>query len=135
MAEEKPVAEVQAVAEVGFAHQTHVLYFRDVLLEHLPSPYEANDVNRVTLAFFCISALDLLNALDQVRRRSSFSAICDVLHFFQSFLTIPRVALIFFALDCHLSANVMRWCCRRYSMYETFSSARLGIEWISLVSQ
>lgn len=52
--------------EVRFAHETHVLYFRDALLDQLPSPYESNDVNRVTLAYFALSALDLLNALDQV---------------------------------------------------------------------
>jgi geranylgeranyl transferase type-1 subunit beta len=56
-----------AMAEGDFAHRTHVLYFRDALLEQLPSPYESNDVNRVTVAYFALSALDLLNALDQVR--------------------------------------------------------------------
>lgn len=49
-----------------FTHRAHVFYFRDALLEQLPSPYEPNDVNRLTLAYFAVSALDLLNALDQV---------------------------------------------------------------------
>jgi len=58
--------------ESGFTYRTHVLYFRDALLEQLPYPYESNDVNRVTLAYFAVSALDLLNALDQVRRQGFF---------------------------------------------------------------
>lgn len=54
------------MAVSDFDRQRHVSYFLDALLQQLPSYYESNDVNRVTLAYFAVSALDLLNALDQV---------------------------------------------------------------------
>lgn len=62
----KLLARLVAMAVSDFTHQTHVLYFRDVLLRQLPCVYESSDPNRVTLAYFAVSALDLLNALDQV---------------------------------------------------------------------
>lgn len=74
-----------AMAEGDFAHRTHVLYFREALLEQLPSPYEANDVNRVTLAYFALSALDLLNALNQV-------PAADVIDWVYSLQVLPLAA-------------------------------------------
>lgn len=59
----------QPAAMADFSHRRHVEYFLDVLLEQLPSPYQESDPNRVTIAYFAISALDLLNALNQASDR------------------------------------------------------------------
>ena len=46
-------------------HAAHAKYFLK-LLETLPEPYSSLDTNRLTVAYFCISGLDILGALDQV---------------------------------------------------------------------
>ena len=43
----------------------HVKYFQKCL-QCLPGPYSSLDTNRLTVAYFCTSALDLLGALDAV---------------------------------------------------------------------
>ena len=80
----------QPATMADFSYRRHVEYFLDVLLEQLPSPYQESDPNRVTIAYFAISALDLLNALDQASDRllkkghesviSSTSMICSGFH-------------------------------------------------------
>ena len=40
----------------------HVKYFQKCL-QCLPGPYSSLDTNRLTVAYFCTSALDLLGAL------------------------------------------------------------------------
>ena len=59
----------QPAAMADFSYRRHVEYFLDILLEQLPSSYQESDPNRVTIAYFAISALDLLNALDQASDR------------------------------------------------------------------
>lgn len=59
----------QPAAMADFSYRSHVEYFLDILLEQLPSSYQESDPNRVTIAYFAISALDLLNALDQASDR------------------------------------------------------------------
>ena len=44
---------------------SHVKYFLRCL-EMLPAPYASLDTNRLTVAYFCISGLDILGALDRV---------------------------------------------------------------------
>lgn len=46
-----------------FALKRHVAYFKTCLLS-LPEPYESLDTSRLNALFFCISALDVLGALD-----------------------------------------------------------------------
>ena len=46
-----------------FQKQKHIKYWLRCLKTHLPSAYTAMDSQRVTLAFFILSALDLLDAL------------------------------------------------------------------------
>ncbi|KAG0575744.1 hypothetical protein KC19_5G027400 [Ceratodon purpureus] len=70
------------MAVSDFTHQTHVQYFRDVLLQQLPGVFESSDPNRVTLAYFAVSALDLLNALDQV-------PVADVIDWVYSLQVLP----------------------------------------------
>ena len=43
----------------------HVRYFL-ACLKSLPAPYASLDTNRMTIAYFCLSGLDLLGALDKV---------------------------------------------------------------------
>ncbi|KAL8702941.1 MAG: hypothetical protein Q9201_003895 [Fulgogasparrea decipioides] len=47
-----------------FDKRAHVRYFLRCLKTHLPTAYTSNDSQRMTLAFFILSALDLLDALD-----------------------------------------------------------------------
>jgi geranylgeranyl transferase type-1 subunit beta len=44
---------------------SHVRYFFHCL-HQLPQPYTSLDTNRLTVAYFCVSALDLLGALDRI---------------------------------------------------------------------
>ena len=44
----------------------HVKYFLHCLHGELPTPYTSLDTNRLTVAYFCVSGLDLLGALDKV---------------------------------------------------------------------
>jgi len=46
-------------------HARHVNYWRRCLKTYLPNVYTSNDSNRMTLAFFVISALDLLGDLQK----------------------------------------------------------------------
>ena len=46
-----------------FNKQQHVKYWLRCLKTHLPTLYQNNDASRMTLAFFILSALDLLDAL------------------------------------------------------------------------
>ncbi|KAF2757067.1 geranylgeranyl transferase type I beta subunit [Pseudovirgaria hyperparasitica] len=48
--------------ESTFNKSKHVLYWKRCLKTFLPQPYTSNDSNRMLLAFFIISALDLLGA-------------------------------------------------------------------------
>ncbi|KAH9574881.1 hypothetical protein CY35_01G082600 [Sphagnum magellanicum] len=65
MAEKEDVVVSYGGGRGGFAIDDHVEYFK-TMLQELPSPYEAQDTNRLVLAYLAVSALDLLNALHQV---------------------------------------------------------------------
>ena len=51
----------------AFEIQKHIRYFR-AMLATLPAPYASLDTNRITVAYFCVSGLDILGAIDQVDR-------------------------------------------------------------------
>lgn len=46
--------------------EKHVL-FLEMMMERLPSDYETQEINRLTLAYFAISGLGILGALDRVK--------------------------------------------------------------------
>lgn len=48
-----------------FHRQKHIKYWLRCLKTHLPTAYTPNDSQRVSLAFFILSALDLLDALHE----------------------------------------------------------------------
>ncbi|KAK8961980.1 Protein farnesyltransferase subunit beta [Platanthera guangdongensis] len=50
---------------VTFDRDRHVA-FLEILLERLPEDYESQEINRLTLAYFIISSLSVLDALDRV---------------------------------------------------------------------
>lgn len=54
----------------SFDRQAHIRFFKNNL-KLLPEPYCREEVNRLTLAFFCLAGLDILNALqlDEAERR------------------------------------------------------------------
>ncbi|CAI5474016.1 unnamed protein product [Closterium sp. Yama58-4] len=61
-------AEDGTEAPPRFERDRHVFYFVNCL-NGLPAAYESQESNRLTLAYFCIVALDLLQALDKVDRQ------------------------------------------------------------------
>ncbi|CAN4096006.1 unnamed protein product [Withania somnifera] len=48
-----------------FDKNRHICYL-EMMLELLPSPYQSQDINRLTLAYFAICGLDILRSLDRV---------------------------------------------------------------------
>lgn len=48
-----------------FDGEGHVM-FLEMMYQMLPYHYQSQEINRLTLAYFVISGLDLLNALDRV---------------------------------------------------------------------
>ena len=55
----------------GWSHpfdlKSHVKYFMKCL-DLLPAPYSSLDTNRLTVAYFCVSGLDMLGAVDKVEK-------------------------------------------------------------------
>ena len=49
----------------AFDRDRHVT-FLEMMYQLLPSPYQMQEINRLTLAYFVISGLDILGALDRV---------------------------------------------------------------------
>ncbi|ONI24310.1 hypothetical protein PRUPE_2G233300 [Prunus persica] len=48
-----------------FERDRHVTFLQ-MMYQLLPSPYQSQEINRLTLAYFVISGLDLLNSLDRL---------------------------------------------------------------------
>ncbi|KAM3345307.1 geranylgeranyl transferase type-1 subunit beta [Capsicum galapagoense] len=48
-----------------FDKNRHICYL-EMMLELLPSPYQSQEINRLTLAYFAICSLDILRSLDRV---------------------------------------------------------------------
>ena len=48
-----------------FDRESHVL-FLEMMFELLPTEYEAEDINRLTLAYFVVCGLDIVGSLDKV---------------------------------------------------------------------
>ncbi|XP_078436276.1 prenyltransferase family protein isoform X2 [Wolffia australiana] len=51
----------------GFDRERHV-FFMEMMYELLPSEYESEEINRITLAYFVVSGLDILGSLDRVSK-------------------------------------------------------------------
>ena len=51
--------------QLTFKRNAHISYFKRCLTL-LPSSAEGHDGNRITIAYFCLSALDLLGALNDI---------------------------------------------------------------------
>lgn len=49
-----------------FDKNRHICYL-EMMLELLPSPYQSQEINRLTLAYFVVCGLDILRSLDRVR--------------------------------------------------------------------
>ncbi|KAL8856997.1 MAG: hypothetical protein Q9178_006402 [Gyalolechia marmorata] len=60
-----------------FNKSTHIRYFLRCLKTHLPTAYSSNDSQRVTLAFFVLCGLDLLDALDTNTTENERAAYVD----------------------------------------------------------
>jgi len=58
-------SEKQVLEPSDFHLERHAAYFRKHL-QNLPTPYKTMDTNRLTLLYFCVSGLDLLDLLGEV---------------------------------------------------------------------
>lgn len=70
----------------SFDRDRHVR-FLEMMLDALPSEYQEQEINRLTLAYFAISGLQILDALDQVHAQFNLSlfALFFNLSFFLGF--------------------------------------------------
>ncbi|KAL1542219.1 protein geranylgeranyltransferase type I [Salvia divinorum] len=50
---------------LSFEKDRHILYL-EMMYQLLPAPYQGQEINRLTLAYFVISGLDIFAALDRV---------------------------------------------------------------------
>ncbi|XP_043696891.1 geranylgeranyl transferase type-1 subunit beta-like [Telopea speciosissima] len=66
----------------SFDKDLHIRFFQ-MMCETLPSDYEGQEINRLTLAYFAISGLDILGALDRVDKE-------EVASWVLSFQSRPR---------------------------------------------
>lgn len=58
-------SEQSSISDSIFDRDRHVL-FLEMMYQQLPSEYQGQEINRLTLAYFVISGLDILSALDRV---------------------------------------------------------------------
>lgn len=56
----------------GFDRDRHVMFF-EMMYQLLPFQYQTQEINHLTLAYFVISGLDLLGAMDRVGTIFNFS--------------------------------------------------------------
>ncbi|KAJ8304361.1 hypothetical protein KUTeg_017944 [Tegillarca granosa] len=61
------VTSVTAMAVQEFLKQKHIKFF-ERCLQILPTRYSSLDTNRMTVAFFALSGLDMLDALDKIEK-------------------------------------------------------------------
>ncbi|KAG0501356.1 hypothetical protein HPP92_001428 [Vanilla planifolia] len=57
---------------ITFDRERHVA-FLEMMLERLPEDYEAQEINRLTLAYYVVSGLAVLDALDRVNKEQLIS--------------------------------------------------------------
>lgn len=60
-----------------FNKSTHIRYFLRCLKTYLPTAYSSNDSQRMTLAFFVLCGLDLLDAVDTKTTEAERAAYAD----------------------------------------------------------
>ena len=61
------------------------MFFLQLMLESLPAEYETQEINSVTLAYFAVSGLAILDALDRVR----YATLCWFWFLIFSVLLLP----------------------------------------------
>ena len=61
--EEESSHSTTSTAHASLNKEKHIRYWLRCLKTHLPTPYTSNEAQRMSLAFFILSALDLLGAL------------------------------------------------------------------------
>ena len=66
-----------------FSKDRHIKYWLRCLKTYLPNAYTSNDSNRMTLAFFTVSALDLLGVLHEKTSPSERSEYIDWIYLCQ----------------------------------------------------
>ncbi|WOG94806.1 hypothetical protein DCAR_0314103 [Daucus carota subsp. sativus] len=63
--------------DTEFEREKHV-YYMEMMYNLMPSHYSGQEINRLTLAYFVISGLDLLNALDRIDREGVISWVLSL---------------------------------------------------------
>ena len=66
-----------------FNKERHIKYWLRCLKSYLPTAYTSNDSNRMTLAYFTVSALDLLGVLHEKSTASERAAFIDWIYLCQ----------------------------------------------------
>ena len=61
--DEESLHSTTSSAHASLNKEKHIRYWLRCLKTHLPNPYTSNEAQRMSLAFFILSALDLLGAL------------------------------------------------------------------------
>lgn len=72
--EASPPSSPSSLSTEIFDRDRHVA-FLEMMYNLLPSPYQIQEINRLTLAHFVVSGLDILGALDRVFRISYLSLV------------------------------------------------------------
>lgn len=68
-------------SSLSFDRDRHVR-FLEMMLDALPSEYQEQEINRLTLAYFAISGLQILDALDQVHAQFNLSLFALFFNFY-----------------------------------------------------
>jgi geranylgeranyl transferase type-1 subunit beta len=65
-----------------FEKEKHVKYF-NYLLKGLSHHYKGYDTSRMTIAYFCVGSLDILNSLDSIKNKE------DIINWIYSLQIVP----------------------------------------------
>lgn len=88
-----------------FEKDRHILYL-DMMYQLLPAPYQGQEINRLTLAYFVISGLDILGALDRVSSFPNYNFAHPLLQFKLLFDENARIIVLICGFKWFVFRNV-----------------------------
>lgn len=94
------------IVNEDFVCKKHIQYFKRCL-EVLPSPYSSLDTSRITVAFFALSGLDILNSLDLVEKNKN-----DIIEWIYSNQKLPSESSNSSTLRCGFRGSSTTACDR-----------------------
>ncbi|XP_012555341.1 geranylgeranyl transferase type-1 subunit beta isoform X1 [Hydra vulgaris] len=75
---------MEGLTNKEFSREKHIKYFLRCL-QCLPIPYSSLDTSRMTVLFFCLSGLDLLNALERIKNEHQ-----NIINWIYSLQILPK---------------------------------------------